>query len=195
MDYENHRIVLYSIQSREVVDALKENGVHYAKTERIREKYGEVSNVFLSAYAWYKTNASLLLPRPREAESAIWAYFNLKYIERAPEYSILKLSVPTDRAVFFRMEDWNKILNLRFIGEDAEEERLFDKKLSLYGVRYEGDIYLQPFYPQLKQELVKSWNRLFRYNEAVRSGDVDIIPDIQAGMWEMKADWVVGWDV
>lgn len=195
MDYENHRIVLYSIQSSEVIGALKENGVHYAKTERIREKYDEVSKVFLSAYAWYKVNASLRLPRPPEAESAIWAYFNLKYIERAPEYAILKLSVPTDRAIFFRMEDWNKVLNLRFIGEDMEEERLFEKKLSRYGVKYEGDIYLQPFYPQLKQELIKSWNRLFRYNEVVRFGGVDIVPDVQAGMWELKADWVTDWDV
>lgn len=194
MDNKNNRMTLYSSQPLEIVGALRDNAAHYAKLKYIREKYGEVSEVFLAAYGWYRAEASRLVPKPPEAESGIWAYADLRLLDRAPGYSILKLAVPVDEAVFFSMRDWNRVLNLRFIGETKEEERDFEQKLSRFGVKYEGDIYLKPFYPQLKSELVKSWSRLFRFHEQIKAGSVDIVPDIQAGLWRIEPDWVVGWD-
>lgn len=194
MDNPNNRITLYSSQSDEIAAALRNGDTHYAKEKYIREKYGEVSEVFLAAYSWYRAEASRLVPRPPEAESGIWAYADLKLLDRVPGYSILKLSVPADEAVFFRTRDWNRVLNLRFIGETEEEERVFEEKLARHGVKYEGDIYLKPFYPQLRSELIKSWSRLFRFHEAIRAGSPDIAPDIQAGLWRIVPEWVAAID-
>lgn len=194
MDNANSKIILYSSQPLEIAGLLRNKAIHYAKLEYIREKYGEVSEVFLAAYSWYRAEASRLVPRPPEAESGIWAYADLKFLDTAPGYSILKLAVPADEAVFFSMRDWNRVLNLRFIGETEEEERVFEQKLSRFGVKYEGDIYLKPFYPQLKSELIKSWSRLFRFHEAIKAGLRDIVPDIQAGLWKIDPEWVIDWD-
>lgn len=194
MDNKNNRMTLYSSQSDEIVAALRNGGTHYAKYKYIREKYGEVSEVFLAAYGWYRAAASRIVPAPPEGESGIWAYADPRFLDRAQGYSILKLSVPTDEAVFFSMRDWNRVLNLRFIGETEEEERAFEEKLARHGVKYEGDICLKPFYPQLRSELLKSWNRLFRFHEEIKAGSQGVPPDIQAGLWKISPEWVIDWD-
>lgn len=190
MDCQPNQITLYTAQTDEVVQRLLEQGNHYVKTAYIVRKYAEVSAVFLHAYSWYTENAQRILPKPQQAESAVWTFCNANYLERHPGCQILKLSLPRANAVFFRMSDWNKVLNLRYIGDSAEETMQFAEKLVRYGIRYEGDVYTTPFYPHLKQELLTSWQKLFRYHQQVQETGSSLYPDMQAGLWYLDRQWI-----
>lgn len=191
MDCKHNTVTVYTAQPDSIVARLMERGRHYAKLALIAEKYGEAGAVFLRAYEWYVHSAQQIVPRPPEAESAVWTFRNPRYMERHPGHRVLALRVPAGQAVFFRMRDWNQILNLRFIGETEEEEAAFADRLARQGVRYEGDIYTTPFYPLLKKELLHSWSRLFRYDPQIKQGAEPPYPDMQAGLWYIDRDWVI----
>lgn len=186
---------LYTSQTHEIVQRLADGQPHQVKMQFIRQKYGEVAQVFTDAYSWYTRHAVQIVPKPDEAESAVWSFRDLHNIERHTDSTILQLTVPLDQAVFFCMADWFKVLNLRYIGQNAEEERTFADKLTQQGINYEGDVYRKPFYPLLKRELVNSWQNLFRHHDAIREalsqGENPGVVDVQAGLWEIRPEWVV----
>lgn len=190
MDNKCAQITLYTPQSDVVVKKLKENGYHTAKMKFIREKYGEVAPIFINAYQWYTSNAQHIVSRPEGAESAIWAYKELTNIERHSGQQILEIHIPIEKAVYFRMSDWNKRLNLRYIGKTSQEEDLYKQKLTQYGIKYEGDVYLTPYYPQLKDKLIKSWKNLFQYDSEVKEKEDLLFSDMQAGIWRLEWEWV-----
>lgn len=193
MDRENNGIELYSSQTKEIAEAVRGGKVHLVKIKFIREKYKEVAHIFMTVYNWYAAGADKIVPRPEGAESGIWAFANPKMADRDPGSSVMKLSVPEDRVVLFRMSEWNRILNLRYLGENAEERERFAAKLEKYGIRNESDAVTKPFYPQLKQEIMLSWENLFRYDRAIKRKEIDF-PDIQAGLWEIRREWVEDWN-
>lgn len=190
MDNQCIQVTLYSPQPYSIVEKLKQEGYHTAKMQFIKEKYGDAAPVFVDAYRWYAINAEKIVQRPHEAESAVWCYSDLKYIEMHSGYQILQLLVPVEKAVFFKMADWNKRLNLRYIGRTSQEEDAYNQKLLRYGVDYEGNVYLKPFYPQLKNELVKSWQNLFRYDNQVKEQGNLLFNDMSAGLWRLEWEWV-----
>ena len=66
--------------------------------------------------------------------------------------------------------------------------------LEKQGINYEGDLFRKPFYPQLKQEVIKSWQNLFRFHQpivdALHQGSELPIKDIQAAIWKLPKDWI-----
>ncbi len=190
MDSKNNYVTLYSSQTNDVIKIIENENVHFAKMEFIKKKYGDVANIFTNAYNWYNENANKIVPKPKDAESGIWAFKDIHLLESHTNSSILKLKVPIDEIVFFSMSDFNKLLNLRYIGTNEEEEKAYEKKLLNMGVKYEGDVFLAPYYPLLKRELIKSWNNLFRFHEVIKKGNFNIVYDIQAGLWQIKNHWI-----
>lgn len=190
LDCNSDTITLYTAQPDFLVNRLWEDGCHYAKLAAIAEKYEDSWEVFRQAYSWYVTQAQQIVSRPPQAESAIWTFLQEKYLDRHPGYTVLQLEVPIQQAVFFRMRDWNRILNLRYIGDSEEEEAQFFQRLDAFKIAYEGDIYTTPYYPQLRRELINSWKRLFRYDASIKEGARPEIPDLQAGLWYLDKDWV-----
>ncbi len=192
----NQTVKLYSSQPCAISDQIQHGDTHYAKMHFIREKYGEdIAPVFVNAYTWFIRQAEQLLPRPNEAESAIWAYYDLHNLEKHPGHEILELAVPLTELVFFSMGDWNKVLNQRFIGLSDQENTAFANKLERQGITYEGDLFRKPFYPQLKQEVMKSWLNMFRFHRSIldaimiESQELPI-KDIQAALWKLPSTWV-----
>lgn len=194
MDVQDNGVSLFCQQTQAIVARIREGSVHRVKTKFIREKYGEVSHIFMTVYGWYKEVSAKIVPRPEGAESGIWAFADLKSLDRYADSAIMELRVPVEQAVFFRLSDWNQILNLRYLPEDEADSRGFAERISRYGVPHESDIMLKSFYPQLKQEVLRSWGRLFRYDAMLRQGAIDF-PDVQAGLWEVRPEWVEAWDL
>ncbi|GCF92229.1 hypothetical protein NRIC_01200 [Enterococcus florum] len=189
MDTTHKNIRLYTSQSKVVVDKLIADERHTVKSEFIKEKYGETSHVFLQAYSWYTNEAKKIVEKPKDADSAIWTFFDVKYLDYSADARIMRLNVPISQVVFFRMSDWNKILNLRFVGNESETAAYY-KKLKQFNVTYEGDVYTTAFYPHLKAELVNSWKRLFDYDQEIKKTEILPFADMQAGLWEIKLSWV-----
>ena len=88
------------------------------------------------------------------------------------------------------MYDWNKILCLKYLGEDEADDRAFQAYLKQCGVR-EMDAVLTGFYPELKQKIMDSWPRLFRHHEQIRAGEKSGAKSIQAALWQIKKEWIV----
>lgn len=189
MDYKDHQVILHTSQNQRVIDKLLQNGRHVVERTFIKEKYGETSQVFLQAYSWYRQNAEQVVERPEDAESAIWTFLDMKYLDYSADSQILKLRVPLEKIVFFRMSDWNKILNLRLLGTD-EEQADYYAKLKKFNVAYEGDVYTTAFYPHLKTELVQSWRKLFQYDKKIKETKELPFEDIQGGIWEICSSWI-----
>lgn len=194
-DKDMATVILYSSQPTHIVESIQQGNTHYAKMAGIREKYGEaVAPIFTSAYNWFIRQAEQIITRPPEAESAIWSYRDLYNLEKHLGYQILELAVPLEQVIFFKMADWNNIINQRFLGTSEQEIKTFNEKLEKQGIDYEGDIFRKPFYPQLKQQVMKSWLNLFRYHQpihdAIMQGQPIIEKDIQGALWQIRCEWV-----
>ena len=103
----------------------------------------------------------------------------------------MTLSVPLSEAVFFDQYDWYKMLRLSYIGETPEEEAAFKRKLEMRGIRDASEAVLKPFYPDIRREIISSWNRLLRHDSAIRNGDTSEVRSVQGGLWQIKKEWLI----
>lgn len=181
---------LYTSQARPVLDALTRDGVCYSKEEYVQKKYGEIAPIFLTAYGWYVRQAQAIVPRPEGASYPYWAFADRYSVDDSSGGSILRLRVPRGEAVFFDVQDWNKILKLSYIGETPAEERAFADELAARGL-HSSQVMLTNFYPELKARILESWKRLFRRHAAIQNGDASEVSSIQAGLWCIKKEWIV----
>lgn len=191
MGNTDNTVMLYSSQSEVVVSTLERDGVCFSKQKYVVKKYEESAPIFVAAYSWFTMEAEKYLPKPEGSEYPYWAFRDLYSIEPSTDSRILQLRIPADEAVFFDMYDWNKILCLQYIGETKADEARFRQMLADYGVRIESDVILTNFYPDLKHQVQDSWKRLFRHHEKIKLGDTDGVGSVQAGLWQLKKEWIV----
>ena len=190
MDHSDPTIRLYSPQAPVVIDTLMRDGVCFSRKEYVEKKYGESAKIFLAAYGWFVKEAGKYVACPSGAEYPYWAFRDPDSVDASAGAVPLVLEVPVDEAVFFDVYDWNKILNLQYIGTDEADEKKFRQMLSDYGIRNRSDIILTGFYPDLKQQVQDSWTRLFRHHEAICSGDLSGVRKVQAALWQIKRSWI-----
>lgn len=188
MDPERGSLILYTAQTEAVLAVLRREGVCRSRREYVAQKYGESAKVFLTAYSWFAQAAADIVPRPPEAELPYWAFRDLYSLD-ASGGNVLRLLVPADQAVLFDLYDWNKVLRMQFLGE-PEEERAFRQELALRGLR-EQEVMLTDFYPELKRQILDSWPRLLRRHRALLAGDDTGVGGVQAGLWQLRREWVL----
>ena len=189
MDPKCNTVRLYTAQTQVVRDILEREGVCHSREEFVARKYGESGPIFLTAYRWFVGAASKLVPPPPGASFPYWAFRDLYSVEGCGA-DVLALDVPVDEAVFFDLYDWNKIVQLRFLGENEAQERAFRRELRDRGLT-ENDVMLTAFHPELKEQTLRSWQRLFRSHEAIKAGDLSGVGGVQAGLWQLKKEWIV----
>jgi len=188
MDQIRHTVRLYTAQTPLVRSILDRDGVCFSREEYVARKYAESGPIFLTAYRWFVREAAKLVPPPPGGEFPYWAFRDLYSVEGSGD-DVLALDVPVEEAVFFDLYDWNKIVQLRFIGENEAAERAFRRELRNRGLT-ENQVMLTDFYPELKAETLKSWQRLFRRHEAIRAGDLTGVGGVQAALWQIKKAWI-----
>jgi len=188
MDQTNRTVRLYTAQTKTVRDILEREGVCHSREEFVARKYGESGAIFLTAYRWFTARAAEIVPPPEGAQFPYWAFRDLYSVEGCGA-DVLALDVPAEEAVFFDLYDWNRIVQLRFIGENEAQERAFRRELRERGLT-ENDVMLTNFYPELKEQTLRSWERLFRHHEAIRAGDLSGVGGVQAGLWRLKKEWI-----
>lgn len=191
MDQTGHRMTLYTAQTEAVLEVIERDGTCFSREAFIRVKYGESAPGFLAAYRWLAQAAAELVPPPPGAELPYWAFRDLYSLEVSGSAQVLTLSVPVDQAIFFDMYDWVEVLRLRYLGETEAERRAFLRELEQRGLR-ESDIMLTQFYPEERRQIQDSWRRLLRHHQAIRSGDFTGVGSVQAALWQIKKEWIVG---
>jgi hypothetical protein len=190
MGAEGDKIRLYTSQSFEVVELLKEQNVCFVKKEYIEKKYQEVSGIFMEAYSWYTSRAQNIVKKPEGAKYPYWAFTKPEYAGMYPGSSLLTLEVPIEEAIFFKVEDWNKVLNLKYLATSEEDEKSHKNMLAKQNISIESHIFTKPFYTFLKSRVKKSWDNLFKYDELIKSGAIKE-PVLQASLWELRKEWIV----
>ena len=191
MDQKCDTVTLYTVQSDAVLAAAR-GGAAFSREEFVARKYGESAPIFLTAYRWFAAEAQKRVPRPAGVGLPYWAFGSVQSVDRSGGGSLLTLEVPRDQAVFFDMYDWNRVLQLKYMGENEKEERDFRDELARRGLR-ESDVVLSRFYPELRQKIIESWDRLFRHHENIRRGDLTGVGAVQAALWCIRREWVVSW--
>ncbi|WP_063554221.1 DUF3841 domain-containing protein [Clostridium ljungdahlii] len=190
MGSKSNKIILYTSQSPEVIKVLMEHKVCYVKREFIVKKYQEISSIFLEAYNWYISKAQNIVKKPENAEYPFWTYTKIDYAGWYPGNYLLSLEVPVEEGIFFKAEDWNKILNLKYLAADEKDEIMHKNMLAKFNISIESDIVTKPFYPNLKSEVKKSWDNLFKYHQLIKSGAMKE-KSLQAGLWKLKKEWII----
>lgn len=190
MDCKCDKITLYSPQSSQVAEIIRREGVCFSRPEFISKKYGESAPLFLTVYSWFVREAAKILPPPPGASFPYWAVADPKSVDRSAGGELLVLSVPADQVILFDLYDWNKILQLRPLTDDPREEKELLRELSLRGLDL-NKVMLSSFYPDFRERIMESWQRLFRHHQALLQGDCSGVGAVQAALWCIRREWVL----
>ena len=189
MDNRNHQIILYSPQSDAVIKTIERDGVCFSKPEYISAKYGESAPIFLTAYQWFAPQAQKVVPKPEGAQFPYWAVADRRAVDASGGGTVLTLQVPREQAIYFNLYDWNKILQLRCLTDDPKEEQEFLNELSLRGLTA-YQVMMSDFYPEEKQKILNSWERLFLYHQKIAAGEELETGIVQAALWCIRKEWL-----
>ena len=80
--------------------------------EYIFKDLDEHAHLVLEVYDWLAKNTPDSSQKPEGAEYPYWAFRDLYSVEQSTDSRILQLCIPADKAIFFDMYDWNRILCL-----------------------------------------------------------------------------------
>jgi hypothetical protein len=182
-------IRLYTAQRDVVINSIMKNGTSFSLKRYVENKYKESAPVFITAYTWFAAKAHLLCPQPPGAEFPYWSFHDAINVDTSGA-NLLTLDVPRDQAVFFDMYDWIKILQLNYLSLDEAKSLEFKEKLKSRGLN-ETEVMTTSFYPDLKMEIMASWDILFQHHEDIAKGKEIKGQNIQAALWQIKKEWIV----
>lgn len=191
MDTERGFVKLFSPQAEAVWQAVENEGIAFSRREYVQKNYEESAVIFLAAYDAYVREAEKIVPRPDDRAYPYWAFASEELVDRSGGLRVMRLRVPLEEAVFFDQYDWYKVLRLSYIGETDKDEEAFARGLEMRGIRDSSEAVLRPFYPDVKRQITDSWKRLFRHDAAIRKGDTSGVRAVQAGMWQIKKEWLI----
>lgn len=176
-------INLWTTQTSIVLDTLRQQNVYYVKRKYVDQKYQETAWIFQQAYAFFVQRAEKIVERPAEAESPVWLFYDRMWTAACPGACRLHVRIPRGEVILFDTRKWSAILNLSYLGTEREQER-FAEELKRRGIVYASDVFEKPYYPDLKRQIIKSWDSLFAEScEDERY--------IQAASWKLKKEWIL----
>lgn len=175
---------LWTAQTETVLACIRENGFSQVKMEYIDKKYEESAWIFKEAYSFFKQKARTVIQPPQGAESLIWLFADKRWVYVSRDSCLLELSIPGDRVILFDRERWQKVLNLAYVGIDPEDEARFEQKMEQMGVDTYCAVFQTGFYPYLKSEIRKSWDRVFDISSTARE-------NLGAAVWQLRSEDIV----
>ena len=177
-------IKVWTKQHRAVLDGLERDGRYTAKRAYVELENGDCAPIVLEAYNWLVSHAPGREHRPAGAEYPVWVSFSRDKAMLPQENTVL-LEIAVDPALVtpIHVAKWGTILNYSYIPLDEQDARRHRELLQLYRVS-DTKAYLSQFYPQIKREIVASWDRLF-------DDSVQLNGDLRYGIvWEVQRQWV-----
>ena len=176
-------IQVWTKQHRSVWDTLVRDGVYRARREFISLDLQEHAPLVLPVYDWLVEHMPQT-HRPPQAEYPVWVSFHREAtMLPGPDTVILELSLDPELITPINIAKWGAILNYSYIPADEADARRHRKLMEAHGVS-DAKAFMSRFYPELRQEIVRSWDRLF--DDSVQLGN-----DSAYGvMWEIRKEWV-----
>lgn len=144
----------------------------------------------LEVYDWLVAHTPAAPHRPEGAEYPVWVSFLREGTMLPGEGAvILELELDPELITRINVAKWGAMLNYAYLPRDEADARRHRKLLSDYGAS-DARAFMTSFYPQIKREILDSWQRLFRHHAALGMGDRSGVGGVQAGLWCIRREWV-----
>lgn len=178
------KIKVWTKQHKNVWKELQENGRYTAKRKYISMDLQEHAKLVLEAYDWLVKHGPRADSKPDDVEYPVWVSFTQEAVMLPSEGTvILELFLDPDMITPINIEKWGTILNYSYIPGDEKDARRHREMLEAYGIS-DAKAFMSQFYPEIKREIVASWDRLF--DDSIILGN-----DSKYGtIWEIRKEWV-----
>lgn len=177
-------ITVWTKQHQDVWTNLERDGRHVASRAGIRRDLGEEdASLVLAVYDWLADR----LPTEGKPADAVYPVWVSRSGDAAmlpgPGFVILELQVDPGLITDVNIAKWGAILNYSYIPADEADARRHRKRMEAHGVS-DAKAFMSRFYPELKEEIVQSWDRLF--DDSVQLGN----SSAYGVLWEIRREWV-----
>ena len=177
-------ITVWTKQNKAVIEQLETAGRFIADERYIRRELEDTTDIMLYIYRWLADHMPALTERPRDVSFPVWVSFS-EEATMSPEegYVILELRINEEQITHVDISKWTRITNYSYIPLDENDERLHNRYMAELGIN-NADAIMTQFYPEAKNRIVSSWDRLF--DRSVSLGGTS-----EYGLiWEVKKEWV-----
>ncbi len=177
-------ITAWTRQNKQILKDLEEKGRYIADKKYIKADMEDTAPVVLMAYDWLVKHSPKAHLRPADVEYLIWITYARETTMMPDENTVvLELLVDSDIITPVNINKWGAILNYSYIPKDEEDGARHQELLEMYGVS-DAKACMTQFYPQIKKEVIDSWDRLF--DPGILLGNA-----MEYGtIWEIKKEWV-----
>lgn len=179
------KITVWTKQNKNILAVLAEKGRYVVKKEYIRAENEEHTAIILRAYDWLASHGPNVNRKPIDVKYPVWVSFDKarNYIAGKNEV-LLTLQVDEADITSINLAKWGMILNYSYIPANEEDAQKHLAMMNAYGIN-DAEAVMTLFYPEIKQEIVQSWSRLFDPKVCVGN-------DLKYGnIWEIKNEWVI----
>lgn len=101
----------------------------------------------------------------------------------SPDTCMLELEIDDSLITRLNIAKWGAINNFSYIPADEADALRHSRLMASYGIS-DAKACMTQFYPNLKLEIIRSWDRLFDDNVQLGS------PLCYGLIWEVKKEWI-----
>lgn len=180
----NEKVTIWTKQHMGILDILERKGRYVVKKEYIEQKMEEHAGIYLNVYNWYHKAAGQIIAPPDDVKYPIWVSLSEEEKIGNSEGNVhLEIQINPSKLIIMDMDKWGRIVNYMYIPKDKADEEEHDKLLKLYNID-DTYAYMSPYFPAVKNKIIKSWDRLF--------DDSVVLSPVKVGtIWELKKEWIV----
>ena len=178
------KTTVWSKQHISVAKTLEESGRYISKREYVVKDLEEHAELVLETYDWLVHKAAQKYEKPDDVTYPVWCSLSHEAtMLLSKDTVILELEVDSSLIMPVNINKWGIILNYGYIPENSQDESRHKQLLEDYGTT-DAKAYMTLFYPEIKREIVSSWDRLFDDNIIINNDAV------YGTLWELKREWL-----
>lgn len=177
------KIRVWTRQNTAVLNNILNHGRHVAKKKYVHDNEDAMS--MITAYDWLVRYLSERGGRPADADYPIWVSMKKETTTiPVPGTVLLELEVNVEKITYLNVAKWGMINNFSYIPLNEEDEKRHKALMKAYGIS-DAKAYMSRFYPEIKQEIEKSWARVF--DDHIKIGNEHAYGLI----WEIKKEELI----
>ncbi|MBO0457504.1 DUF3841 domain-containing protein [Enterococcus hulanensis] len=177
------KVKVWTKQHVNILEDLDQTGRYIAKKEYIEQKMEDHSNLYLAVYEWYVHAAAHFVEPPSDVRYPIWVSLSEEEsIQNSEGNVVLEIELEEAQLIIVDLLKWGNIVNHLYIPKDLADQKEHTQMLEKYGI---DDItaFMTPFYPNIKQKIEQSHERLF--------DDTSVLGEMKVGtIWEIRKEWI-----
>lgn len=180
------KIKVWTKQNAAVADILERQGRYIVKEEYIGTDLDPQHRGFvLDIYRWLADNTPGAESRPADVSYPVWVSYRKEGV-MLPEEGFVILELELDPAMItpVNIAKWGSIMNYSYLPKDEKDAARHKQLLRDIGVT-DAQAYMSRFYPEIKEEIRRSWKRLFD-DSVILQQDRSVYGNI----WEVRSEWV-----